>query len=73
MGAVQEKGPTPWHRAGKALLAVLLTLKTWALLGRGRPAIGDALRAPGVVLDIELCAALKTVDWKKVGSRQQTS
>jgi hypothetical protein len=67
VGVIVEKGPSPWPRAGAALLALATTFKAWLLLGSGRPALGDALRAPSVVLDLELRAAIRTVEWKRVG------
>jgi hypothetical protein len=64
--AASPKPPAAWLPAAKALLAVVYTLKTWALMGKGRPPVRDALRAPGVVLGLELRTLSSTVDWKRL-------
>jgi hypothetical protein len=64
--AQQPKPPSPWLPLAKAALAVLYALKTWALMGAGRPALRDALRAPGVVLELELREATKNVAWRRL-------
>lgn len=62
------KGPTKWARSKQALWAVVYALRSWVSLGKGRPPLRDAIRAPGQVLVIEVKAALKATDWKRVGT-----
>ena len=65
--ADQPKAPSPWLPVGKALLAMAYAVKTWVLLGKGRPAFRDAFRAPAVVLGLELRNATKDVAWRRLG------
>ncbi len=59
--------PKPrWLETGQALLSAVLTFVRWATMGKGRPALADAMRAPGVVLAIELRGLGRDVNWRKL-------
>jgi len=55
-----------WLAVGKDAFRIALAVKTWALLGAGRPAFADALRAPTVVLKSDLDVADKILSWKRI-------
>lgn len=65
--ALMAQKPTPWEDVGRAALHVVRIAKTWLLAPSPRPSLKDVMTAPFVALGIELRAALRTVDWKKVG------
>ena len=59
-------GPSPWLKSGEALLAAALVLVRWVTMGKGRPPLADAMRAPGVVLSIELKTLARETNWRKL-------
>jgi hypothetical protein len=65
--AVMAAKPRAWDDVLKAGLRVTALTKAWVLAPSPRPAIKTVLHTPLVAFWIELRAALRTVDWKRVG------
>ena len=62
------RAPHKWARSKQALSAVGFAFRSWVALGKARPPLRDAIHAPGQVLGIEVKAALRATDWKRVGT-----
>ena len=60
--------PNAWADVARAAVVVVRIAKTWVTAPSPRPPAKDAFRAPIVALTYELRQAVKTIDWKKVGT-----
>jgi hypothetical protein len=59
--------PNHWKNAGLAAYRILDTLATWLVQRGEKLPMVDVLRHPVGVFKVDAKAALKTVDWKRVG------
>lgn len=59
--------PNHWKNAGLAAYRILDTLAGWLVQRGEKLPVGDVLRHPVGVFKVDAKAALKTVDWKRVG------
>lgn len=59
--------PNHWKNAGLAAYRILDTLATWLVQSGEKLPMVDVLRHPVGVFKVDAKAALKTVDWKRVG------
>jgi hypothetical protein len=63
-----EASPTAerWAMTRDALVALAVTFWRWVVMGSGRPPVGDALRAPTVVLGLEVKALARVIAWRRL-------